>query len=89
MTTVKNCGSRSRGTAGREAIDWAASTGGYNSSRVQDVMLRSVEKRFGDRLPDTPIQWLKDNGSAYTAHETRKFARELNLKPCTTGVSST
>ncbi len=51
-------------------------------------MLRSVEKRFGDRLPDIPVQWLTDNGSVYTAHETRKFARELNLKPCTTAVSS-
>ncbi|OFC63693.1 transposase [Candidatus Erwinia dacicola] len=65
----------------REAIDWAASTGGYDNSTVQDVMLRSVEKRFGDRLPDTPVQWLTDNVSAYTAHETRKFARELNLEP--------
>ncbi|MBJ9260688.1 IS3 family transposase [Citrobacter amalonaticus] len=72
----------------REAIDWAASTGGYDSSTVQDVMLRSVEKRFGDRLPGTPVQWLTDNGSAYTAHETRRFARELNLEPCTTAVSS-
>jgi putative transposase len=59
----------------REAIDWAASTGGYDSSTVQDVMLRSVEKRFGDRLPDTAVQWLTDNGSAYTAHETRRFAK--------------
>ena len=72
----------------REAIDWAASTGGYDSSTVQDVMLRSVEKRFGDRLPDTPVQWLTDNGSAYTAHETRRFAVALNLEPCTTAVSS-
>ncbi|MCO5784247.1 IS3 family transposase [Citrobacter meridianamericanus] len=72
----------------REAIDWAASTGGYDSSTVQDVMLRSVEKRFGDGLPNTPVQWLTDNGSAYTAHETRKFARELRLEPCTTAVSS-
>jgi putative transposase len=71
-----------------EAIDWAASTGGYDSSTVQDVMLRSVEKRFGDRLPDTPVQWLTDNGSAYTAYETRRFAVELNLEPCTTAVSS-
>ncbi|UAN24699.1 DDE-type integrase/transposase/recombinase (plasmid) [Enterobacter sp. JBIWA003] len=47
-----------------------------------------MEKRFGDRLPDTPVQWLTDNGSAYTAHETRRFARELNLEPCTTVVSS-
>ncbi|VUT23271.1 hypothetical protein SB6421_02639 [Klebsiella huaxiensis] len=51
-------------------------------------MLRSVEKRFGDRLPATPVQWLTDNGSEYTAHETRRFARELNLEPCTTAVSS-
>ncbi|MEN6733302.1 IS3 family transposase [Klebsiella pneumoniae] len=72
----------------REAIDWAASTGGYDSSTVQDVMLRSVEKRFGDRLLETPVQWLTDNGSAYTAHETRRFAKELNLEPCTTAVSS-
>ncbi len=34
------------------------------------------------------MQWLTDNGSAYTAHETRRFARELNLEPCTTAVSS-
>ncbi|SLS13202.1 putative transposase [Klebsiella pneumoniae] len=51
-------------------------------------MLRSVEKRFGDRLPDTAVQWLTDNGSAYTAYETWRFARELNLEPCTTAVSS-
>lgn len=72
----------------REAIDWAASTGGYDSVTVQDVMLRSVEKRFGNRLPDKPVQWLTDNGSAYRAHETRQFARALNLEPCTTAVSS-
>lgn len=72
----------------REAIDWAASSGGYDSVTVQDVMLRSVEKRFGNRLPEKPVQWLTDNGSAYRAHETRQFARELNLEPCTTAVSS-
>ncbi|MCX8986210.1 DDE-type integrase/transposase/recombinase, partial [Citrobacter portucalensis] len=72
----------------REAIDWAASSGGYDSVTVQDVMLRSVEKRFGNGLPDKPVQWLTDNGSAYRAHETRQFARELNLEPCTTAVSS-
>ncbi|MCP6547955.1 integrase core domain-containing protein, partial [Klebsiella pneumoniae] len=26
-------------------------------------------------------------GSAYTAHEARRFAEELNLEPCTTAVS--
>lgn len=39
-------------------------------------------------LSETPMQWLKDNGSAYTAHETRRFTRELNLEPCTTAVFS-
>lgn len=72
----------------REAIDWAASTGGYDSVTVQDVMLRSVEKRFGNRLPDKPVQWLTDNGSAYRAHETRQFARALNLEPCSSPQSN-
>ncbi|MCV5778512.1 integrase core domain-containing protein, partial [Escherichia coli] len=43
---------------------------------------------FGDKVPEQSIQWLTDNGSAYRAHETRPFARELNLEPCTTTVSS-
>ena len=34
------------------------------------------------------MQWLTDNGSAYTTYETRRFAVELNLEPCTTAVSS-
>ena len=72
----------------REAIDWAASTGGYDKATVQDVMLGAIEKRFGDKVPEQAIQWLTDNGSAYRAHETRQFARALNLEPCTTAVSS-
>ncbi|HFL5056750.1 TPA: IS3 family transposase [Escherichia coli] len=72
----------------REAIDWAASTGGYDKSTVQDVMLGAIEKRFGDKVPEQSIQWLTDNDSAYRAHETRQFSRELNLEPCTTAVSS-
>lgn len=51
----------------REAIDWAA-TGGYDSSTVQDVMLRSVKKRFGDMLPAISVQWLTDNGSTRAFH---------------------
>lgn len=66
----------------------AASTGGYNSMAVQDVMLGAVEKRFGVTLPDKPVQWLTTNGSAYTAHGTHKFATELNLEAYTTTASS-
>ena len=33
----------------REAIDWAASTRGYDKATVQDVMSGAIEKRFGDK----------------------------------------
>lgn len=72
----------------REIIDWATGTGGYDKETVQDVMLGAVEKRFGQRLPSEPLEWLTDNGSAYRAHETRVFARMLGLEPCTTRVRS-
>lgn len=48
----------------REALHWAASTGGYDSETVQDVMLGAVERRFGRNLPSSPVEWLTDNGSA-------------------------
>ena len=35
----------------------------------------NVEKRFGDQLPTTPVQWLRDNVSAYSSEQTRLFAR--------------
>ncbi len=72
----------------RDTLGWATSTGGYDSDTVQDVMLRSVERRFGDSLPASPVEWLTDNGSAYRAHETRAFAREIGLEPRTTAVRS-
>ena len=34
------------------------------------------------------MQWLADNGSAYTARETRDFALALNLTACFTPVRS-
>ena len=41
------------------------------------MMIESVEARFGlvKRLPAT-IEWLSDNGSPYTARETRALARD-------------
>ena len=35
-----------------------------------------------------PIEWLTDNGSCYTARDTRTFARDIGLIPRTTPVSS-
>lgn len=40
----------------REAIGWAVSATGYSSGDVRDLMLESVEKRFGDQLLSTPVQ---------------------------------
>lgn len=72
----------------REAISWVASPNGYSGDDVRDVMLEAVEKRFGQQLPATPVQWLSDNGSAYTAEQTRHFARQIGLQPLTTPVCS-
>ncbi|HCS7181897.1 TPA: IS3 family transposase, partial [Escherichia coli] len=72
----------------REALHWAVTTGGFNSETVQDVMLGAVERRFGNELPASPVEWLTDNGSCYRANETRQFARMLGLEPKNTAVRS-
>ncbi|WP_205332685.1 IS3 family transposase [Escherichia coli] len=72
----------------REALHWAVTTGGFNSETVQDVMLGAVERRFGNELPASPVEWLTDNGSCYRANETRQFARMLGFEPKNTAVRS-
>ncbi|SUI96572.1 insertion element IS2 transposase InsD [Shigella flexneri] len=72
----------------REALHWAVTTGGFNSETVQDVMLGAVERRFGNDLPSSLVEWLTDNGSCYRANETRQFARMLGLEPKNTAVRS-
>ena len=72
----------------REAISWAATTGGHSGDVVRDVMLAAVEQRFGTTHAPQPIKWLTDNSSAYIDHRTRSFARELGLEPLTTPVRS-
>jgi putative transposase len=73
----------------REAISWVATTGGIDSGDIRDLMIESVERRFGllNRLP-APIEWLSDNGSPDTARETRALAREIGLVPLTTPIES-
>ncbi|SPY78225.1 insertion element IS2 transposase InsD [Providencia rustigianii] len=69
-------------------IGQPASTGGFDSETVQDVMLGAVEHRFGNELPSKSVEWLTDNGSAYRAHETRRFAKQVGLSPRHTAVRS-
>ncbi|GJE42487.1 hypothetical protein AEGHOMDF_1659 [Methylobacterium soli] len=75
-------------THDREVIAWVASTGGVTGQMVRDLMLTCVEERFGGLRATHPVQWLADNGSAYTAAETLSFAAALNLVPCFTPVRS-
>lgn len=73
----------------REIIAWTAVSGaGISGSDVRDMMLEAVEKRFGSTRAPHPVEHLSDNGSPYTAKETRDFATALNLVPCFTPVKS-
>jgi putative transposase len=60
----------------REAISWVATTGGIDSGDIRDLMIDSVERRYGvvGRLP-TAIEWLSDNGSPYVARDSGASAR--------------
>lgn len=75
-------------TCDREIIAWQASTGGISGEMIRDLMLACVERRFASLRAPHPVQWLADNGSAYTARETLDFAAALSLIPCFTPVRS-
>ena len=76
-------------TCDREVITWTATTAGIAGEQVRDLMVEAVERRFGP-VVHTPhaIEWLADNGSAYTAHDTVAHAHALGLVPCFTPVHS-
>jgi putative transposase len=73
----------------RESLAWVATTGGITGSHIQDLLVGSLECRFGNvrQLP-TAIEWLSDNGPPYIAADTRRFARELGFLVRTTPVRS-
>lgn len=69
----------------REVLSHVATTGGIDGEMIRDLMVESVENRFGkvERLP-APIEWLSDNGPAYIAKETVAFAESVGFVVCTT-----
>ncbi len=75
--------------ADREILSYMATTRGITGEMVRDVMTLAIEYRFGlvDKVPHM-IQWLSDNGSAYTAYDTITFARLMGLQVCTTPYHS-
>lgn len=76
-------------THDREIMAWVATSGGgISGEMIRDLMLDCVERRFDALRAPHPVQWLTDNGSAYTAAETIDFATALNLAACFTPVRS-
>ncbi len=73
----------------REVLRYIASTIGVDGAMIRDLMVESIESRFGD-LAQAPhrIQWLSDNGPGHVARETVELARALNFEPCTTPAYS-
>ncbi len=73
----------------REALAHVAVPRDLRGPDIPQLMRAAVAARFGvDTRPDTPIQWLSDNGSIYTALDTQCTAERLYLVPITTPPSS-
>jgi len=72
----------------REVISYVATTRDILGSMVRDLMLESVERRFGNAHTSHTVEWLSDNGSCYTAKETVEFASWIGLRSCFTPVRS-
>lgn len=76
----------------REVVAFRAWNGkGLPGEPVREMLIEAVERRFGavEALPPGhALEFLSDNGSAYIAHDTRKIARSLGLKPINTPVCS-
>ena len=73
----------------REAIDFVAAPRDLRATDIQQLMIGAVACRFGHgNRANSPIQWLSDNGSIYTALDTVIAAERLNLAPITTPAMS-
>lgn len=72
----------------REVMCHVATTGGVSGEMIRDLMLESVEKRFGDAPAPFRVEWLSDNGSCYTSKETMAFSAEIGLVSKFTPVRS-
>lgn len=73
----------------REVLACVAVPGDLVAKDIQQLVQRAVAHRFGGgNHPASPIQWLSDNGSIYTALDTVCTAERLNLVPITTPAYS-
>ena len=76
----------------REILAFRAWEGkGLPGEPVREMLIEAVEKRFGTVEavpPGHTLEFLSDNGGAYIAHDTRRIARSLGLRPINTPVCS-
>lgn len=72
----------------REVMSYVATQTDITQVEIQNLMIQTVEARFGKSKAPREIQWLTDRGSVYRAIETQKLARSLGLKPCFTAAYS-
>jgi putative transposase len=72
----------------REAIAVVATPYSTSGVEVRRLIRKAVYARFGDTLPDPPVQWLSDNEAIYTSLETVIEAERHHLVPITTPVAS-
>jgi putative transposase len=73
----------------REVMAFVATSAAIDGEMIRDLIALTVERRFpGATAVPHPIEWLSDNGSPYTAYETRAFAASLGLLVRTTPAYS-
>ncbi len=83
MTFVMDC-------CDREVISFVAKKGrGLPAWMAQEQVILAVNRRFGDvnRVPNS-LQLLTDNGSAYTACQTKRLLKVLGIEDCKTAICS-
>jgi putative transposase len=73
----------------REAMSHVVTTAGIKGEYIRDLMVAAVEQRVGrlNQLSKT-IEWLTDDGSCYTAAETRRSAHDIGFLPLCTPIES-
>ena len=72
----------------REIIAWHAVVGSASAAAWSGHDAGGRREQVRPLQSPAPLEWLTDNGSPYTAKETRDFATALNLIPCFTPVQS-
>ena len=61
-------------------MSYIATTAGVSGEGIRDLITETIESRVGlvDRIPHA-IEWLSENGLAYTSRDTRCFAVRMGL----------